>query len=331
MTSQVQKSVKLKASIILLVYNQESTIRRAITSVLRQQCIYPYEIVVADDGSSDATREIALEYARLYPEIVRVLEEKPNRGLVGNYFDAVEECRGEYIGDCAGDDEWLDTQRLQRQIETLEKNPNLTAVYTDVETCEINGKGELIKNLYSKRPEYKRWMRQRVPGREIIEGVLSQNPCFPYLLSSALYRKEALLKVYEANRGIVRMPSMGIEDVPTIVALGSLGDAAYIPIIGYRYYISGESLSNNLNHSKEFSFYERILPGIQKLAIEYGVDTPELKGFYKRILNHITSQARHLGNIQYIAKIKELSKQIGIPLPIKGKINLLLLKLHIKL
>lgn len=88
------------ATVILLCYKQESTIRRAIESVLRQRCRYSYEILVADDASPDATRRICEEYATRYPETVRMLPPAPNKGLVDNYFDAVLASRGKYVADC---------------------------------------------------------------------------------------------------------------------------------------------------------------------------------------------------------------------------------------
>lgn len=57
-----------KASILIITYNQEDSIGRAIESVLAQDCPYSYEIVIGDDASTDGTRAICEDYSIRYPE-----------------------------------------------------------------------------------------------------------------------------------------------------------------------------------------------------------------------------------------------------------------------
>ena len=99
-------------SVIVICYNQEKSIAAALDSVLRQDESVPFEIVIGDDASIDHTREICQGYAYKYPDKVRLLPQEPNLGLVKNYFRCLKACRGEYISDCAGDDEWLGTTRI---------------------------------------------------------------------------------------------------------------------------------------------------------------------------------------------------------------------------
>lgn len=80
-------------SVIILTYNQQHTIAQAIESVLAQDTSeYRVEIVIGDDGSTDATREICSGYAARYPERIRLMPEAPNKGVVRNYFDTLEAC-----------------------------------------------------------------------------------------------------------------------------------------------------------------------------------------------------------------------------------------------
>ncbi len=319
----------LKASIIILTYNQEATIGRAIESVLSQKCKYWYEILIADDCSTDKTRSIALKYAEKYPGKVRLMPELPNRGLVGNYFDALEECRGEYIGDCAGDDEWMDETRLERQIEALDEDRSLSAVFTDVEEYTVKAGGKAETRLNSSREDCRRWMRDRVRGSEILLGVLDNRRTLPFVLSSALYRKAALTRMMDRRPELVRIPEMGVEDVPVIAALGYTGAVRYLPIVGYRYYIDGESVSNNLSHEKEYRFYRRVLLGVAKIADGYGIPLRLLKGHYDMKLSHIAAQARHIGRKDLIAEVKETAKALGTKLPLRARIHLLMLRLGI--
>lgn len=320
---------RIKASIIILTYNQEKRIGRAIDSVLQQRCDYSYEIVIADDDSSDSTRRIAEDYAERYPELIRVLGRKPNRGVVGNYFDAVEDCRGEYIGDCAGDDEWLDPMRLQRQIEMLDSDPGLSVVFSDVEEISVDAYGNITgRSLHSEAAHRRQWMRKRVKGNEILLGAINHQKSLPFTLSGALYRKSAIMEGGQLKDWI-RMPEMGVEDVALIAALGAAGDGAYLPIVGYRYYIEGESLSNNLDFEKEFRFYSRVTRGCARLAGHYGIDPAAAHDHISVKLNHIAAQARHANRKDLIKEVDECAREWGVKLPLRAKLHILLLRMGI--
>ena len=67
-------------SVLILTYNQEDTIARAIESVLAQQADVSYEIIIGDDASTDNTRRVCQEYVSRYPEIIRLMPATPNKG-----------------------------------------------------------------------------------------------------------------------------------------------------------------------------------------------------------------------------------------------------------
>lgn len=310
----------MKASVIIFTYNQEKTVGRAIESVLRQECEDPWEIVLSDDCSTDGTRVICEEYAARYPERIRLMPKVGNRGLVGNYFDAFEFARGEYISDCAGDDEWVDPSRLQRQIEVLEANPDVSVCYSDVEVAE-EGKPPY---LHSSDPIRNKYFRGRVKGRDLLIATLNHTKSLPYTLSAALYRKAPVEALYRASRKMIRNEESGVEDVPLLAAISSAGDGVWLPVIASRYHIYGESVSNNLDYEKEYRFYSRILRLIPRLARFYGIDLKELKNHYRDKITHISAQARHSRRRELIDDTKDIAKLWRVPLPLKARLNLLL-------
>lgn len=316
---------KIRATIILLTYNQEQTIARALESLLRQRCDFRYEILVADDASPDSTRAICEEYARKYPEIVRMMPQMPNRGIVGNYFDAYEAAAGDYIADCAGDDEWLDPERLQRSIEILDADSSLSAVFTDVEICE-NGKCRLASSL----PEHQKWLRDRVPGREILIDTLNNTDALPFTLSAALYRKSAVEKVYAVNKEIVRCPEGRVEDLPLIAAIGYGGDVAYLPIVGYRYYIEGVSVSNNLDYERQYRFYAPLLSVVKKLADFYGIPLKELRTHFRVKTTYLAGLLGLSGNKSMLHDFRQRYGEWRLPLPLRARLHLLLASLRAK-
>lgn len=301
-----------RASIIILTYNQHDKVGRAIESVLRQKCRYPYEILVADDDSPDGTREVAERYAREYPDIVRMMPQMPNRGLVGNYFDALEATRGDYVGDCAGDDEWLDETRLERQIEILDADSKLSTVFTDVEEYRIDESGTPHVRLHSDVPGRARYMVPRLKGRDVVIGTLNNTKELPYTLSASLYRRSSLMEVYENDKSIVRSPASGVEDLSVITTLGMRGDATFLPIVGYRYYIDGESVSNNLSPEKEYRHFKRVTMECLRLADVFGIDRRLLRDHVDDKLSHISAQARHIGDPSLIAEIRDIRNRWGV-------------------
>ena len=120
------------ASITVLTYNQEHSLPVTLDSLLAQKTSFPFEIVVADDCSKDGTRDVIADYARRYPDIIQPIYNERNLGILGNYYSTLRQCRGKYISGCAGDDYWIDSEKLQRQVEVMERNPEIGVVYTDV-------------------------------------------------------------------------------------------------------------------------------------------------------------------------------------------------------
>jgi len=106
-------------SVCMITYNHENFIREAIEGVLMQQTDFQLELVIGEDCSSDLTREICEEYARQYPEKIRLLPSEKNLGMMPNFIRTLEACTGKYIALCEGDDYWTDPFKLQKQVEVL--------------------------------------------------------------------------------------------------------------------------------------------------------------------------------------------------------------------
>src|SRR5213595_3512843 len=62
-----------RVSVLIITYNQEDLIAEAITSALRQEAPFDYEIVVGEDCSTDRTRDICAQIQRRFPGKIRLL------------------------------------------------------------------------------------------------------------------------------------------------------------------------------------------------------------------------------------------------------------------
>src|SRR5208282_3700818 len=93
-------------SVLIDTYNHERFIEKAIVTVLEQD--FPAaerEIIVVDDGSSDATREIILRFEP-HARLVR----KANGGQASAFNAGIAECKGEIVAFLDGDDWWARTK-----------------------------------------------------------------------------------------------------------------------------------------------------------------------------------------------------------------------------
>lgn len=114
-------------SIVCLTFNEEEFVRDTFDNFLSQQTSFPFEILVYDDASQDATPQIIQEYVDKYPNIFKATLYTENNFKKGLGFLGLrvgfQEARGKYIAYCEGDDYWCDNLKLQKQVDFLESHP----------------------------------------------------------------------------------------------------------------------------------------------------------------------------------------------------------------
>ncbi len=118
-------------SVCIICYNQAAYIKQAVDSVIQQRVNYSIEIIIADDFSTDGTREIVLDYAARYPALIRVLDRKENAGPAKNFIELIYSASGKYIAYLEGDDYWTENTKLQQQVDFLEQHPDFVICFTD--------------------------------------------------------------------------------------------------------------------------------------------------------------------------------------------------------
>jgi glycosyltransferase involved in cell wall biosynthesis len=118
-----------KASVFVLTHDHVEWIGRALDSALAQEAPFEYELLVADDFSTDGTRERVLEYAERHPDRIRTFLPDRNLGIAGIWLQAARQCRGEYVAILEGDDYWTSTDKLARQVALLDRNPGWSTCF----------------------------------------------------------------------------------------------------------------------------------------------------------------------------------------------------------
>ncbi len=132
-----------KVSVAIITYNQKDFLQECIESVLAQT-YSNIEIIVADDGSTDGTQELLSDYDARYPgKFVLRLSEK-NQGITPNSNAAHFACTGKYIAWMGGDDLML-PEKIERQVQFMEDNPECTICYHDLDVFESHTDRTLYK------------------------------------------------------------------------------------------------------------------------------------------------------------------------------------------
>ena len=135
-----------KVSVVMPAYNAEKYIGEAIDSIL-DQTFTDFEFIIINDGSTDRTREIVLEYND--PRIV-LLENEKNSGIVVSLNKGLNIARGEYIARMDSDDIAV-PERLQIQVKYMDRHPKIGVLGSGIKKFgdEINNE----KKVFSQNPK----------------------------------------------------------------------------------------------------------------------------------------------------------------------------------
>ena len=122
-----------RVSIITPFLDAGRFIEESIQSVL-SQTFDNWELLLVDDGSTDASTDIALQYASAHPDRVRYLshEHRQNRGASASRNLGARHARGEYLAFLDADDVYL-PRKLEVQVPILDAHPDVAMLYAATE------------------------------------------------------------------------------------------------------------------------------------------------------------------------------------------------------
>lgn len=143
---------KTKVSVIMGFYNNESTLARAINSILNQT-YDKWELIMCDDGSTDHSYSIAEEYLKQYPDRIKLLQNTKNRHLANALNRCLKVASGEYIARMDADDESL-PQRFELQAEFLDSHSEYILCGTGCLMFDEITQSERIINCVEKPNKY---------------------------------------------------------------------------------------------------------------------------------------------------------------------------------
>lgn len=220
---QIENVNKPLVSIWCTVYNHAPYLRECLDGFVMQKTDFPFEAIVHDDVSTDKSASIIREYATKYPDIIKPIYEKENQYSKhdGNLFNIWKtSCKGKYTALCEGDDYWIDSNKLQKQVVIMENDPTLSFCFHNYKSTS----GKIKKTMP---------ITNRLKAKDIIRHHYVPT-------ASLLYRTELMDNVDDLN--------LSIGDRPLEIQLAMQGDAYFIdePMCVYR-----DNNPTSIKHNKE--------------------------------------------------------------------------------
>ena len=218
-----------RVSVIVTFFNQEQWVDQALDSVAAQT-EQSYQLIVADDGSTDGTRDRSQAWRVRHGQLGELVFPESNGGLPALLNLALPLLRGQFVMVLNGDD-WLDPQRLQHQADALEHAPlSVGLVYSDLRVVDLDGKptGAVFPPLELGRPE----------GHllaSLISGPLFGMPC-------VMFRRSILEAIGPWDEALIA------DDFDFLLRVAAAGfEFAYAPFTDTNYRQYGTSLTGSRN------------------------------------------------------------------------------------
>jgi glycosyltransferase involved in cell wall biosynthesis len=253
-----------KVSVLILTYNHEKFIAQTLESALDQSVDFPYEILVSDDYSTDATRQILTHYQQQHPDKIRLLLNEQNLGMHQNFCQAFFACTGQYIAMLEGDDYWTSSEKLQKQVNFLDRHPDFSLCFHD--SWVVHEKGQWDDRQYC--PE-------DLEAFPTLERLFAVN----FIPTAAVMYRRGVVR--ELPKGLFTLKMM---DWPLHLLHAQQGQMGYLNEIMSAYRIHAAGVWSSLSEAKRIKEIARMLEWINiffDYKYEQIIDTCSLR-FYDR-------------------------------------------------
>ncbi len=231
----------MTVTVLVMTYNHRRFIAPALESVLIQQVDFPYEIIISEDCSTDGTRDIVSEYQNKYPDRIRLLLSAKNVRSNEIVARGIRSAQGRYVALLDGDDYWLSPQKLQKQVDFLERHPECSLCFHNARVVHEDGSRE-----------DKLWTPPNQPLISTLEDIWMGN----FIPTCAtMFRREPLGDIPSWY-----IPMFPITDWPLHILNAERGQIGYIDeAMGvYRYHSGGlySPLSEEKKQMETLKFYQ---------------------------------------------------------------------------
>ena len=155
---EIKDSININSvvvSVLMITYNQEKYIAKAIEGVLMQETDFSFELIISNDASTDSTMDVVGNLVKSHPggNLIKCFDHKINMGMKSNFVFSLNQCVGRYIAMCDGDDYWTDPAKLQKQVDFLEAKEDYSLCFHQTITLYEDGT-ELLYNNFTEDTQF---------------------------------------------------------------------------------------------------------------------------------------------------------------------------------
>lgn len=251
-----------RVSVIIPTYNMASYLVDAVRSAIDDTSV-DREIIVVDDGSTDASAEMIKPYL----EQIRYIRKDPNAGLAEARNTAIEAAQGEYLRLLDADDV-LVRGSLAQQAAVLDRQPDAAMVWGQAHVMDENG--EVYEQRVSKPPT----RRELVPSKPAFRRLLRGN----LVCASAVAIRRSVLE----TTGLFDARSEPGEDWGLWLMIANRFDVAYTPVPVAYYRTHAESIT--ANYTVEGALASHV-HSLERVYSAPGARFPETQRFAYACLN----------------------------------------------
>lgn len=243
---------EIMVSVICTVFNHEKFVRDALDGFVMQRTDFPFEVLIHDDASTDRSADIIREYEQKYPDLIKPIYQVENQfsrgGHIMKRFLLPIAC-GKYIAVCEGDDYWTDPDKLQKQVDFLENNPDYSMCVCSTVWLDMRTMKEMNKC-------------QTAEDRDVsLEEIILERKGRPFHYSGIVARAEVFKERPEWSF------HFGVGDTPLAMYAALCGKIRMFADVGsvYRNHAQG-AWTSRVDQNVEFRVrsFNRMIVGLQK-------------------------------------------------------------------
>lgn len=210
----------------IVSYNHKDYIEKAIEAALAQKGNFIHEILIADDGSTDGTADIAQAYAAQHPTLIRLIGGAENVGISRNFQRCFANASGDYIAILEADDYWNSDNNLKNKMEFLKSNSECSMVFSKLQMLnQDTGKVNYLERQLKLK-------KNKLNGDDFIA-----DPDMNLIVnfSSCLFRTELMRTLPD------RIYNYRLSEIALAFHLEAIGPIGYLdePLTVYRVHSSG--------------------------------------------------------------------------------------------
>ena len=123
----------LRLVCLMPTYNKETTLAKAIESVIMQKTDFDYKLIILDDCSVDNSNKIANEYKEKYPEKIQIIKNEKNLGLLKTITNAYYSLKNvDYFCVLDADDWYIYDKKFSDAVDFLDKHKDFSIYMSNI-------------------------------------------------------------------------------------------------------------------------------------------------------------------------------------------------------